>query len=130
MSYTIRIPITAAIFHENALTISLKHDMEDFWVNLGPFVGWGRFSNRERIWPPREEVLIPLNVKLDPETTELLAKSSPVKEHVFLLVEVIPADSPPPSPRGCGSDVLWRKREALESIARQSAYLRGLDDSL
>ncbi|TDT86421.1 hypothetical protein EDC59_11397 [Pseudodesulfovibrio indicus] len=118
------IPFICAIFHENALTIELERDREDFWVNLGEFAGWGRFRNRDRVWHKGEEVLIPLGVKIDPATV----KRPPVKEHVFLLVEVVPAHSPPPSPIVCASNVLWRKREALEVLAKQNAYLRGLEN--
>ncbi len=123
-------PINAALFHKNALTLYLDFEVDDFWVNLGQFVGWGRFSNRDKIWPPREEVLIPLNVKLDQKTAERWAKSSPVKEHVYLLVEIVPAGSPQPSPIIYESSVLRTTRAALESLARQTSYLRGLDDSL
>lgn len=114
-----RIPVISVVIHENALCLCLEQDRDDFWINLGEFAGWGRFRNRDRVYPPSKETLIPLHVKINP-----VHLSRPVKEHTFLLVEVIPAGSPPPSPIVCASNVLWRKREALELILWQSAFLR------
>ena len=117
-----RIPVISMVIHENALCLCLEQDRDDFWINLGEFAGWGRFRNRDRVYASSKETLIPLNTKINPGHLP-----RPVKEYTFLLVEVIPAGSPQPSPIVCASNVLWRKREALESIARQSAYLRGID---
>lgn len=133
MSDTIQIPMISLMFHQNALSLWLDHDRDDFWVNLGEFAGWGRFRNRDRVYPPSEgEIIIfgPCSAERCQAQEAANHSTPPVKEHLFLLVEVIPAGSPPPSPIACGSNVLWRKQEALESIARQTAYLRGLDDSL
>ena len=118
-----RIPVISVVIHKNALCLCLEQDRDDFWINLGEFAGWGRFRNRDRVYASSKKNTIPLNTKINPGHL-----SRPVKEHTFLLVEVIPASSPPPSPIVCASNVLWRKREALEVLAKQNAYLRGLEN--
>lgn len=133
MSDSTRVSMVGALFHQNALCLYLEQDRDDFWVNLGEFAGWGRFRNRDRVYWPREEQRISLSGVSREEIEAMKADqrdNPPVKEHLFLLVEVIPAGSPLPFPRVCGSNSLWRKREALELLARQNAYQRGEDDSL
>lgn len=118
-----KIPFISAIFHPNALCVYLECDRDDFWVFLGEFAGWARFRNRDLVYPPKEERLIPL----DPRIGRGMLPREPVKEHLYLIVEVIPAGSPPPSPLVSASNVLWRTQEALEALSRQTSYLRGLD---
>lgn len=100
-----KIPITAAVLHRNGLCIYLEEDRDDFWMNLGPC--WGKFTNCDRRY----------NRPQNPN------------EVLFLLVEVLPVSEELPHPIVSSSNVLWRKREALEALQRESAYLEGFSDS-
>lgn len=97
-----KIALTAAVLHRNGLCIYLEEDRDDFWMNLGPC--WGRFTNRDRLYG-------------DPTNP---------KEVLFLLVEVLPASEEPPHPIVSSSNVLWRKREALEVLLQENSFYSGL----
>lgn len=83
--------VYAADFHPNGFFINAPKQ-GDFWVHLGPLVGWGKFSMLY-------------------ETNEFTKPSA-----LFQLVEVLPAGSEPPESVVGGSNVLWRLTEALEVL--------------
>ena len=87
------------VLHRNGLCIYLEEDRDDFWMNLGPC--WGRFTNCDRLY----------NRPQNP--TEVL----------FLLVEVLPASEEPPHPIVSSSNVLWRKKEALELCYERTLFI-------
>lgn len=99
-----RIPIKAAVFGRNAMTLILEEDVGDFWMRLGPC--WGLFRNQERI----------LNERIN------------TKEATFLLVDTRPVCASTPHPVVSSSNVLWRKREALEAVEQELVYYSGFGD--
>lgn len=126
-------PIMAAFFHKNCFTITLREDRPDFWVFLGPHVGWGRFQNTRRAFPgdPANDRWMrwdKVTGKLVPvPDAEAPPPPPPPKEVRFVIVEVRPASDAPPHPIVVSSNVLWRKQEALEAYLGQLAYLAELE---
>jgi len=96
-----KIDVVAAIGHANGLFLCLEPESkEDFWLFLGPAVGWGRFS--------------------------LVTNRIPGGADSFELVEIRPADAPAPCPVVEFNNVLWRKKEAAKLIVDPDMLVRDL----
>lgn len=92
--------IFTALIHPNGFFINTDQQ-EDFWVLFSKDVGWGRFT---MIRPSQEFT---------------------ADGGLFVLREMRPADEPSPYPVVQASDVLWRRREAIEAEQSISSYLLG-----
>lgn len=125
----LRINIIAAFVTTSGLVLSLDHDRPDFWIKLGP-VGWGRFQNSRRTYPPNPGEDLTVSVSVSKKTLALMnTTNQKVKstEERFVLVEVLPEGSLAPSPLISWSNVLWQQKEALLALLRQMSFLDGLE---
>lgn len=91
--------VTCALVHPNGFFV-YSDQPNDFWVLLSKEIGWGRFSC------PR------------PDNEGFNA------EWLFVLREIRPVDGQVPAPIIESSDVLWRRREAIEAEKSICSYLR------
>lgn len=93
------LPFDAILFANGHVVIESSTKVSEFWVELGPQVGWGRF--------------------------ERLAGSLTNRgEAPFVLREVRPAREIAPSPVVSSLGVLWRRQAAIEAHQRIEAYRR------
>lgn len=97
----VNVNVTAAIGHKKGIFLECEPECKrDFWVFLGSLAGWGRFS------------LVTNRLPLGPNNT-------------FELVEIRPANEEAPNPVVIFGSVLWRKKEALEDVARNAKMDKG-----
>lgn len=89
----------AIVFANGYVVIESSTDAREFWIELGPEVGWGRFQRLAGSVINRDEV-------------------------PFVLREVRPAHAPVPSPVVSSLGVLWRRRAAIAAHQRIEAYRR------
>lgn len=89
--------IFTALIHPNGFFINADQQ-GDFWVLFSKSVGWGRFT---MIRPSHEFT---------------------ADGGLFELCEMRPADATCPYPVVQASDVLWRRREAIEAELSISSY--------
>lgn len=91
--------VTSALVHKNGFFV-YSDQPNDFWVLLSKEIGWGRFSC------PR------------PNDGDVNG------EWLFVLREIRPVGGQVPDPIIESSDVLWRRRAAIEAEKSISSYLR------
>lgn len=109
-----QLKIDAIVFMNGYVVIELEPGTPEFWIELGPDVGWGRFVPNES--RPIKSDKIPII----PPTTH--------KPRVpYVLREVRPAHEPRPSPIVSSLGVLWRRQAAIEAHQRIVAYQLGQD---
>ncbi|WP_143328074.1 hypothetical protein [Caballeronia pedi] len=101
MSNRLDLHADAVVFLNGFVTIESEVDVPEFWIELGPSVGWGRFERLEEI-KTKDEAL-------------------------FVLCGVRSAHEPVPSPIASPLGVLWRRRAAIEAQRRISTYRRRAD---
>jgi hypothetical protein len=90
---------------DKGIFLEIPDRREDFWLFMGPMVGWMKFS------------LV---------TNRLHA--SPYQD-TFEAVATLPPGSPEPCPVVSIRHVLWRRREAISAELNIRAYLEGLDQN-
>ncbi|MPW17908.1 hypothetical protein GCT13_13410 [Paraburkholderia sp. CNPSo 3157] len=99
----VNLKFKAIVFHNGHMVIenaAIENDLKEFWVELGPSVGWGRFERNDE-W----------------------IKSG---EAPFVLREVRPTHEKAPSPIASSLGVLWRRRAAIEAQQQIEAYQQSL----
>ncbi|WP_156429594.1 hypothetical protein [Burkholderia sp. TSV86] len=82
-----KLDFEAIVFANGYVVIDARSDLPDFWVELGPEVGWGRFERMVEF---------------------------AFGEGRFVLREVRPAYEMAPSPIVSPLGVLWRRQAAIE----------------
>lgn len=84
--------INSLVFHENAVVADVSAGINEFWVSLGPGIGFAQF----------------------------IRESS--AQGLFLLHQVLPGHLPAPSPLVSVRGVLWSRQAALEADQAIASY--------
>ncbi len=93
--------VEAVTFFNGHVVVDAISNFPEFWIRIGPEVGWGRFVRL-----------------LDAQPTNGAAQ--------FVLREVLPELAPQQGPTVSLLGVLWRRQAAIEAQQGISAYLQGL----
>lgn len=89
------IRLDSLVFHANATVAETGTDLDEFWISLGPDVGYAQF------------------IRQHPGQAR------------FLLRQVRSAHSPVPSPLASVRGVLWSRRAAIEADRSIASYRAG-----
>lgn len=89
--------LNALVFHKNATVVEAETGLDEFWVALGPSLGFLHFTRQH------------------------------LNQERFLLRQVQSESLPIPSPLVSVRGVLWSRRAALEANQAISSYLAGID---